>query len=86
MSRWGVKEMERRIGRVVGSKNMWVTPWLLNSKHRELRNAGVSKKGRYDLTLGDVHIILQEYWLCSHRVEEGLQGRAVIMLATLGRV
>jgi hypothetical protein len=24
--------------------------------------------------------------LCSHRVEEGLRGRAVIMLATLGRV
>ncbi len=24
--------------------------------------------------------------MCSHRVEEGLRGRAVIMLATLGRV
>jgi hypothetical protein len=53
--------MERRIGRVVGSKNTWVTPWLLNSKHRELRNAGVSKKGRHDFTLGGVHILLQDF-------------------------
>jgi hypothetical protein len=53
--------MERRIGRVVGSNNMWVMPGLLNSKHRELRNVGVSKKGHHDFTLGGGHIILQDF-------------------------
>jgi hypothetical protein len=53
--------MQRRIGRVVGSKNVWVTTWLLDSKHRELRNAKVSKKGCHDFTLGGVHIILQDF-------------------------
>ncbi len=33
-----------------------------------------------------MHIVLQDFLLYSHRVDEGLWGRAVIMLATLGRV
>jgi hypothetical protein len=53
--------MKRRIGRVVGSKNAWSRPWLLNGKHRKLRNAGISKKGRHDFALGGVHIVLQDF-------------------------
>jgi hypothetical protein len=60
-SRWGIKEMKRGIGGVVGSKNAWIAPWLLNSKHRKLRNAAISKKGRHDFTLGGVHIVLQDF-------------------------
>ncbi len=33
-----------------------------------------------------MHIVLQDFQLCSYRVDEGLRGRAVIMLAVLGRV
>ncbi len=67
----------------MGSEN---APCLLNSKHRDLRSTGVSKKGHHDFTLGGVHIVLQDFLLCSHRVDEGFQERAVIMLATLGWV
>jgi hypothetical protein len=70
----------------MSSKNAWTLPWLLNSKHRELRDAGVSKEGRHNFALGGVHIVLQDFELCSHRVEEGLRERAIMMLATLGRV
>ncbi len=70
----------------MSSKNSWITPWLLNSKHRELRDAAVSKNWCHDFALGDVHIVLQEFELCSPRVEEELQGHAVMMLATLVRV
>jgi hypothetical protein len=52
--------MKRRIGRVVGSGYAWITPWPLNSKHRILRNAGVSEKGRHDFALGCVHIVLKD--------------------------
>jgi hypothetical protein len=53
--------MKRRIGGFVGSKNAWIVPWLLNSKHRKLRNAGIGKKGRHDFALGGVHIVLQDF-------------------------
>jgi hypothetical protein len=53
--------MERRIRGVVGSKNAWIAPWLLNSKHREPRNAGTGKKGAHDFALGVVHIVLQDF-------------------------
>ncbi len=53
--------MKRRIGRIVSSKNAWITPWLLNSKYRKLRNAGISKKGCHDFALSGVHIVLQDF-------------------------
>ncbi len=53
--------MKRRIGMVVGSKDAWITPWLLNSKHRKLRDVGISKKGHHDFALGGVHIVLKDF-------------------------
>ncbi len=53
--------MKRRIGRVLGSMNAWITPWLLNSKHRKLRDVWISKKGRHDFALGGVHIVLKDF-------------------------
>jgi hypothetical protein len=53
--------MERRIGRVVGSGNALIMPWLLNSKHRELRNTGIRKKGHHYFALSGVHIVLQDF-------------------------
>ncbi len=50
--------MKRDIGRVMGSKNAWITPWLLNSKHKKLINVGISKKGLHDFALSGVHIVL----------------------------
>ncbi len=52
--------MKRRIGRVVGSKNAWITPRLLISKHRKLGNARISKEGLHDFDLGGVHIVLKD--------------------------
>ncbi len=53
--------MKGRIGRVMGSKNAWILLWLLNSKFRELRNAGVRKKGGHDCALSGVNIVLQDF-------------------------
>jgi hypothetical protein len=53
--------MKRRIGMAVGSKKAWITPRLLNSKHRKLRHAGISQKGHHDFALGGVHIVLQDF-------------------------
>jgi hypothetical protein len=76
----------KRIEIFVGSKNAWITPRLWNSKQRQLRYAGISKKGHHDFALGSVYIVLQDSQLWYHRVEEGLWERAVIMLAMLERV
>jgi hypothetical protein len=78
--------MKRGVGQIISRKNAWILPWLLNRKHRELRNAGVSKEGSHDFALGCVHIVLHEFLWCSHRVEEGIQKHAVMMLATLRQV
>ncbi len=53
--------MKRRIGRVVGSKNTWITPRLLNSKNKKLGYARISKEGRHDFALGGVHIVLKDF-------------------------
>ncbi len=57
----GVKDMNKTDGQVTGSKNAWILPWLLNSKYRELRNAGVSKNGHQDFALSSVDIVLQNF-------------------------
>jgi hypothetical protein len=53
--------MKRRFRRVVGSKNTWITPRLLNSKHKKLGYARISKEGCQDLALGGVHIVLKDF-------------------------
>jgi hypothetical protein len=70
----------------VCSKNALITLRLLKSKHKKLRDAGISKKGYHDFALGSLHIVLPDIKLYSHRVDEGLWGRAVNKLATLRRV
>jgi hypothetical protein len=62
--------VKRRIGRVMGSKNASILAWLLNIKYKELRNTGISKKGRHDFALSGVDIVLQDVYLCSHCVKE----------------
>ncbi len=54
----------------MGSKNASILAWLLNIKYKELRNTGISKKGRHDFALSGVDIVLQDVYLCSHCVKE----------------
>jgi hypothetical protein len=46
----------------------------------------IGKKGGHDFAFSIVNIILRDFEVRGHRVTDLLQGRAVIMLATLGRV
>ncbi len=61
-------------------------PWLLYSKHSELRNAGISQERGHGFAFSSVNIVLHDFEVWSRRGTDGLCGRAVIMLATLGRV
>ncbi len=70
----------------MGRGNAWILPGLLNCKEIKLRNVGVSKKGGHDYAFSGVHIVLEDFQLCSHRESEGLRRCAVIMLATLRRI
>jgi hypothetical protein len=58
----------------------------LYSKHGELRNAGISQERGHDFAFSSVNIVFQDFEVWGHRGMDGLCGRAVIMLATLGHV
>jgi hypothetical protein len=75
-------EMQKRKGCGLSA---WVSPWLSYSKHSELRNARISQERGHDLAFSSVNIVLQDFEVWGHRGTDGLRGRAVIMLATLGR-
>jgi hypothetical protein len=45
----------------MSNKNVWILPWLMDSKHRALRNAGFSKEGHYEFAFSGVHNVLQDF-------------------------
>jgi hypothetical protein len=52
--------MEREVGWVICSENVWIALQLLNSKYSELRSAVINQKGGHDFALSSMDIVLQD--------------------------